>query len=56
MPDFDQLQMPFSMEAEQAVLGSILIDPPCMSLVQVVLRREHFYLPLKPSHQHLRQP
>ena len=23
MPDFDQPQMPFSMEAEQAVLGSV---------------------------------
>jgi len=37
--------MPFSMEAEQAVLGSVLIDPACMSLVQVILRPEHFYLP-----------
>ncbi len=47
MPDlsFDQFQMPFSMEAEQAVLGSVLIDPACMSQVQVILRPEHFYLP-----------
>ena len=45
MPDFDQLQMPFSMEAEQAVLGSVLIDPACMPAVQAVLRPEHFYLP-----------
>ena len=45
MADFDQFQMPFSMEAEQAVLGSVLIDPACMSLVQVILRPEHFYLP-----------
>jgi len=33
------------MEAEQAVLGSVLIDPACMHLVQVILRPEHFYLP-----------
>jgi replicative DNA helicase len=49
LADFDfateQSQMPFSMEAEQAVLGSILIDPACMSAVQVILRAEHFYLP-----------
>ena len=41
----DQARMPFSMEAEQAVLGSILIDPACMAAVQVILRPEHFYLP-----------
>ena len=40
-----ELQMPFSMEAEQAVLGSVLIDPACMSSVQALLRPEHFYLP-----------
>ncbi|MCL2299190.1 MAG: replicative DNA helicase, partial [Firmicutes bacterium] len=47
MPDYplDPLSLPFSMEAEQAVLGSVLIDPACMSLVQVILRPEHFYLP-----------
>jgi len=37
--------MPFSMEAEQAVLGSVLIDPACIPIVQAVLRPEHFYLP-----------
>ena len=46
MPDFDpNIQMPFSIEAEQAVLGSVLIDPGCMSAAQVILRPEHFYLP-----------
>jgi replicative DNA helicase len=47
MPEFplEQIQMPFSMEAEQAVLGSVLIDPACMAGVQVILRPEHFYLP-----------
>jgi replicative DNA helicase len=35
----------FSLEAEQAVLGSILMDPACMSQVQVYLSAEHFFLP-----------
>ena len=35
----------FSLEAEQAVLGSILIDPACMSQVQVYLNADHFFLP-----------
>ena len=45
MPEYDQTKMPFSMEAEQAVLGSILIDPGCITAAQVVLRPEHFFLP-----------
>jgi replicative DNA helicase len=43
--DFDNINMPFSLDAEQAVLGSVLIDPMCMSQVQVYLRPEHFFLP-----------
>lgn len=35
----------YSLEAEQAVLGSILIDPACMPQVQVHLSAENFYLP-----------
>lgn len=35
----------FSLEAEQAVLGSILMDPGCMPQVQVYLSAEHFFLP-----------
>lgn len=42
---FDELNMPFSLDAEQAVLGSVLIDPQCMMSVQTLLRPEHFYLP-----------
>ena len=41
----DGLNLPFSLEAEQAVLGSILIDPACMMQVQVIISAEHFYLP-----------
>lgn len=35
----------FSLEAEQAVLGSILMDPACMPQVQVYLNADDFYLP-----------
>ncbi|MCD7774224.1 MAG: replicative DNA helicase [Clostridiales bacterium] len=41
----DGRELPFSLEAEQAVLGSILLDPSCLSAVTVILRPEHFYLP-----------
>ena len=38
-------QMPFSLEAEQAVLGCVLMDPNCMPQVLSYLRPEYFYLP-----------
>lgn len=38
-------QMPFSLEAEQAVLGCVLMDPSCMPQVLMHLRPEYFYLP-----------
>ena len=41
----DGMSMPFSLDAEQAVLGSVLIEPACMTQVQLHLRPEHFYLP-----------
>ncbi|MBQ3404239.1 MAG: replicative DNA helicase [Oscillospiraceae bacterium] len=45
MPDDILLrQMPHSAEAEQSVLGSILIDSRCMAEVVSVLRGEDFYL------------
>lgn len=37
--------MPFSLEAEQAVLGCVLMDPSCMPQVLMHLRPEYFYLP-----------
>ena len=42
---FDNIQMPFSAEAEQAVLGSILVDPSCLSQAAVYISPEAFYLP-----------
>lgn len=37
-------QMPYSLEAEQAVLGSVLMEPDCMTQVVIYLRPEHFYI------------
>lgn len=45
MPDeLLSMQMPHSAEAEQAVLGSILIDDRCVSQVIEALKPEDFYL------------
>ena len=35
----------FSIEAEQAVLGGVLLDPACFPSVAVLLRPDYFYLP-----------
>ncbi|MCB5942547.1 replicative DNA helicase [bacterium 210820-DFI.6.52] len=37
--------MPYNLEAEQSVLGGILIDPNCLSTVLERLKPEHFYNP-----------
>ena len=37
-------KMPFSLEAEQSVLGSILIDPECFSEIASLLKSDDFYL------------
>lgn len=38
------MQMPFSEEAEQSVLGAVLLDPQCLSTVAEILpRAEYFY-------------
>ncbi len=42
---FDEVNLPYSLEAEQAVLGAILMDADCIHQVGDVLRPEHFYLP-----------
>lgn len=43
--DFEGRKMPYSVEAEQAVLGSILIDPQSINLVASELKPEYFYIP-----------
>lgn len=48
MPDINNSNLaplPYSLEAEQAVLGSILIDPDCMEQVISRVKQEYFYLP-----------
>ncbi|MBQ8552158.1 MAG: replicative DNA helicase [Clostridia bacterium] len=37
-------KLPFSLEAEQSVLGSILIDPECFNVIAGILKSEDFYL------------
>ena len=37
-------KLPFSLEAEQSVLGSILIDPEILGDVATLLKGEDFYL------------
>ena len=41
----DEVNMPYSLEAEQAVLGSILLDPACITQVNLLVKPEYFYLP-----------
>ncbi|MGN1419082.1 MAG: replicative DNA helicase [Acutalibacteraceae bacterium] len=41
----DDINMPFSLEAEQAVLGCILSEPECISQVIILLKPDYFYLP-----------
>ncbi|MBO5105361.1 MAG: replicative DNA helicase [Clostridia bacterium] len=37
-------RMPFSVEAEQSVIGSIIIDPTCLNLVQTMIKPDYFYI------------
>ncbi len=41
----ENMNLPYSLEAEQAVLGALLKDPLCLPTVSDMLRREHLYLP-----------
>ncbi len=41
----DGLNLPYSMEAEQSVLGSILLQSSCLNEVMDILNAECFYLP-----------
>ena len=34
---------PFSIDAEQSVIGAVLIDPQCMNLVANIVKADHFY-------------
>ena len=43
--DLDGGRLPYSVEAEQAVLGSVLIDPSCLNEIAVQMKTEQFYIP-----------
>ncbi len=42
---YDDVNLPYSLEAEQAVLGSVLIEPTCITQVLILVKPEYFYLP-----------
>lgn len=39
------MNLPFNLEAEQAVLGSILMDSSCLEEIVSIVKPEYFYLP-----------
>ncbi len=41
----DGLGLPYSLEAEQSVLGAVLVDPEKINIIGDKLRAEYFYLP-----------
>ncbi len=43
--DAEGRRLPYSVEAEQSVLGSILVDPKCIADVMTLLKPENFYIP-----------
>ena len=45
MLETDGLSLPYSLEAEQSVLGAILMQPDALNQVMDVLSANHFYLP-----------
>ena len=42
--DIDGARLPYSISAEQAVLGSMIIDPNCIDEVAVCVKADYFYL------------
>ncbi|MBO4694212.1 MAG: replicative DNA helicase [Clostridia bacterium] len=43
--DIDGAKVPYSVEAEQSVLGSMIMDPQCIAEVITMVRPEFFYIP-----------
>ncbi len=41
----ENLNLPYSLDAEQAVLGALLKEPECLPVVSDMLKIEHLYLP-----------
>ena len=46
MADNINVSLPYNMEAEQSVLGSVLLKPECISDVLVYINHEAFYIPM----------
>ena len=42
-PSDAESSLPYSLEAEQSVLGAVIIDPPCMAVVLDYLKPDSFY-------------
>ncbi len=42
---YDLSDLPYSLETEQAVIGSILINPECVSVVLSHIKPDYFYIP-----------
>ena len=40
--DIDGGRLPYSVEAEQAVLGSVIIDPKCLTDIATSMKTEYF--------------
>lgn len=43
--DTDSRRLPYAIEAEQSVLGSMIINPSCVAQVVSEVKPEHFYIP-----------
>ncbi len=43
--DLEGARLPYSVEAEQAVLGAIIIDPKCLHEIAVQMKTDYFYIP-----------
>jgi len=43
--NLDGGRLPYSVEAEQAVLGSIIVDPKCLNEIAVLMKTEYFFIP-----------
>ncbi len=43
--DLDGGRLPYSVEAEQAVLGSVIIDPKCLNEIAPLMKTDYFYIP-----------
>lgn len=50
MADNINVSLPYNLEAEQSVLGSILLEPSCMSDVVSYVKADSFFLP---QHRHI---